>query len=440
MATLSVTSSDDTSVLVISGGLGAGFVGVGASVGVLVISKDTQAFIADGATVDAKGTTGGGTEGVLDGTFDDPTDPADFDTATRHGVVVQAESSETIKHFSVAAGGGFVGVSGAIDVSVVGSDTLAWIGNADINQTGDNAGAASAQGVYVGAADKAEVTAFAGAISGGFVGAAGAVNVGVLKNNVNAQIRNGAVVTAKGDVQVNALGIKDIDSYTFSGAGGFVGGAGSVSVFSVGDSLSDSYKRLVRRREQGPVRQRAAERQAGRRHGQRRPRRCLPGRRGFGHGRQPVRRAWLLGLGQQPEERSAPGPVHQQCQCDPERERTQGERSPGQGSRRTTGDPRHGRHDRVGHAGHDGWLTCRSRPNENLHLNMPLGAVGIGAVGVGVAVGVVTVQSNVAATAGGDIVVRRCGFARTRSCTRTSTCSPSERSAAAWSASARRWP
>ena len=144
-------------------------------------------------------------------------------------------------HFSVAAGGGFVGVSGAIDVSVIGSDTLAWIGNASVNQAGGNAGAALAQGVYVSAANKADITAFAGAISGGFVGAAGAVNVGVLKNNVNAQIRNGAVVTSRGDTQVNALGIKHIDSFTFSGAGGFVGGAGAVSVWSVGDSLSDGY-------------------------------------------------------------------------------------------------------------------------------------------------------------------------------------------------------
>ena len=56
-------------------------------------------------------------------------------------MIVQAESAEDLTHFSVAAGGGFVGVSGAIDVSVIGSDTLAWIGNADINKTDGNAGA-----------------------------------------------------------------------------------------------------------------------------------------------------------------------------------------------------------------------------------------------------------------------------------------------------------
>ena len=50
-----VSASDDTSIKLISGALGAGFVGVGASVGVIVVDKDTQAFIDGGAVVDAKG-------------------------------------------------------------------------------------------------------------------------------------------------------------------------------------------------------------------------------------------------------------------------------------------------------------------------------------------------------------------------------------------------
>jgi len=70
-------------VLIISGGLGAGFVGVGASVGVLVISKDTQAFIANGAVVDAKGASGG-TAGVYDGTLTGGDNATGFNTATRH--------------------------------------------------------------------------------------------------------------------------------------------------------------------------------------------------------------------------------------------------------------------------------------------------------------------------------------------------------------------
>ena len=58
---LVVRANDDTDVTVVSGGLGVGFVGVGAGIGVLVIAKDTQANIAGGADVTA---LGGGVNGV----------------------------------------------------------------------------------------------------------------------------------------------------------------------------------------------------------------------------------------------------------------------------------------------------------------------------------------------------------------------------------------
>src|SRR5690606_6614068 len=145
-----VRASDDTRILEISGGLGVGFVGVGASVGVMVIDKDTNAFIGDGASVDAKGGGVGSTAGVLTGSITDG-DDANANKASRNGTIVQAESSEDITHVAIAAGFGFVGVSGGLTVSIIDSDTQAWIGNADINQTGGNAGADADQGVYVGA-------------------------------------------------------------------------------------------------------------------------------------------------------------------------------------------------------------------------------------------------------------------------------------------------
>jgi hypothetical protein len=235
-----VRVSDDTGVTVVSGGLGAGLVGAGASVGVLLINKDTQAFIADGATVDAKG-GGAATAGVFDGTLTGGDNANGFNAGSRDGVIVQAKSSEKLLQIDVSAGAGFVGVSGAVGVSVIDSNTQAWIGNADVNQTSGNAGAGLNQGVYVGAANEARITTFTGALAGGFVGLGGAVNVGVLKNDVNAQIRSGAVVTARNDVEVNALGIKEIDGFLLSGAGGFVGVAGAVSVWSVGTPLERSY-------------------------------------------------------------------------------------------------------------------------------------------------------------------------------------------------------
>ena len=51
-----------------------------------------------------------------------------------------------------------VGVSGGVGVAVIDSDTQAWIGAADINQTGGNADAAALQSVYVGARNEVDIT------------------------------------------------------------------------------------------------------------------------------------------------------------------------------------------------------------------------------------------------------------------------------------------
>jgi hypothetical protein len=106
-----VYATDNTDVDAISGALAGGLVGVGASVGVLTIDKDTQAFIGNGAQVDALG-AGAGISGVLNGEM--VGDGDDFATTTAHGVIVQAQSSEDVFHLAAAGGFGFVGVSGAV--------------------------------------------------------------------------------------------------------------------------------------------------------------------------------------------------------------------------------------------------------------------------------------------------------------------------------------
>ena len=64
-----VRATDDTKLMVIDGGLGVGFVGVGAGVGVVVLDKHTTALIGDGADVTALGNGTGFT--VRDGTTTD---------------------------------------------------------------------------------------------------------------------------------------------------------------------------------------------------------------------------------------------------------------------------------------------------------------------------------------------------------------------------------
>jgi len=235
-----ILATDDTDIDTVSGALAGGLVGVGASVGVMVIDKDTQAFVETGATVDAAG-DGVGLTGVLDGTLTNG--GTTLGTTTAHGLVVQANSTEDVFHMAVAGGFGFVGVSGAVAVTLIDSDTTALIGSgAQINQTDGNAGADALQSVYVTASNDISVMSFAGALAGGAVGVAGAVDVGSAKNDTSAQILGNADVAARRDVEVNALGIKDLEGYTFSGAGGVVGLAASVSVWSVGTEIQKSYQ------------------------------------------------------------------------------------------------------------------------------------------------------------------------------------------------------
>jgi len=69
-------------------------------------------------------------------------------------------------------------------------------------------------------------------------GISGAVDVGVIRNDTNAGIANGAFVQAARGVDVNALQGRWIQSYVMSLATGLLGVAGSVSVWSLGGNLS----------------------------------------------------------------------------------------------------------------------------------------------------------------------------------------------------------
>ncbi len=235
-----VQATDNTDADVISGALGAGgLAGIGGSVGVINIDKTTTASIESAAVVDAKG-VGTGIGGVFIG--DKIGDGDGFAVSTIKGVIVQAKSLEDFNHLSVAAGAGFVGVAGGVAVTLIDSDTTASIRpNALINQAIGNPGADFQQSVYVNAANTVRGTSFAGALGGGTVGVAGAVDVGALKNDTLAEIGSGARVTARDDVEVNSLGIKDTNGFTFSGAGGLVGLSAAVSVWSIGTPLQKNY-------------------------------------------------------------------------------------------------------------------------------------------------------------------------------------------------------
>ena len=231
-----VSATDDTHVLELSGALGGGLAGIGASVGVMELTKDTTAIIGQNAHVDAMG-FGSGVAGVLDGTSASNA----YGVATRHGLIVQATSSEDILHIVAAGGFGFVGVSGAIALTLINPDTDAVIGaGAQINRS-PNASPSWLQGVNVNAGDTVTIHTYAVGVAAGVVGVTGAVDVGTLNANVNAEVQSGAALGAQGDIGVHAVGLQTLSGLTASGALGLVGLGGAVSVWSIGTELTKTY-------------------------------------------------------------------------------------------------------------------------------------------------------------------------------------------------------
>ncbi len=250
---VAVMAKDDSQFTIVSGAVAIGLSGGGAagSVGVVNVTKDTEATIGANATIDARA-NGAGIANVHNGNIaTSGGDPTGFSTLSgeAHGVIVQAQSSEVVTHIAVAGAGGlYVGIAGAVSVTIIDSDTFAAIGaGAAINQGFANyqlhpAAVGLGQGVYVNAANDVRITSFAGSAAVGFVGIGGGIDFGSIKNDTTASIGANVDVLARNDVAVSADSIQVLKGFAFSGVGGVVGLGASVSVWSIGQDFSDDYK------------------------------------------------------------------------------------------------------------------------------------------------------------------------------------------------------
>src|SRR4029077_2610027 len=126
-----------------------------------------------------------------------------------------------------------------IGVTLLHVITSAFAGNgAQINQLGT---LSSSQSVTVVATDDFRSLTVSGGIAGGFVGVAAGVDIGVANSSVSAFLGGGSNVNATADVTVAGLSRKNVQTYAVSIGGGFVGAAGSVSVWSIGTQSSSKY-------------------------------------------------------------------------------------------------------------------------------------------------------------------------------------------------------
>ncbi len=228
---VSVRDETDSDLLSGSAAISA-MAGLGASLAATPILKDTQAYIAQGAIVDAGGNSVGDMD-VLDGTLSEGV----LGGTTARGVAVQAVSSETL--FTIVAAGAFggPGLAGSVIVEYVDSDTQAYIGeNAKINTTAspDNPN----QAVNVAAGNALNIFTISGAVNTG--GVVGAFDVGILRNDTAAFIGSGSEVNAANDVNVYAIADVDVTSIVASVGVAAASLNGSLSLYAVGGNLESN--------------------------------------------------------------------------------------------------------------------------------------------------------------------------------------------------------
>ena len=212
---ISITALDETKLHGGNGGAAIGFVGGGGGLALAVtnLTKDTEAYAGKAAKLDAKGQ-----------------------------ISLDARNTEDLFNLSLqAAGGSYVGLAGATNVMNLAAITKAYTDTgAEINQK-EGYGKDTSKDVSVTAAHEIKkmqntVTAASGS-GGASVGAA--VDVGNIKTQTNAFLGDGNKVASSGSVTVEAKDdMHGIQSNAISAAIGSFGLAGSISVYSVGSTMS----------------------------------------------------------------------------------------------------------------------------------------------------------------------------------------------------------
>ena len=212
---ITIKASDVTKLHGGNGGASVGFVGGGGGLALAVtnLTKDTEAYAGKAAKLDAKGQ-----------------------------ISLDARNTEDLFNLSLqAAGGSYVGLAGATNVMNLTAITKAYTDTgAEINQKAGY-GKDGSKDVSVTAGHEVKemkntVTAASGS-GGASVGAA--VDVGNIKTQTNAFLGDGNKVASGGSVTVEAKdNMHGIQSNSISAAIGSFGLAGSISVYSVGSTMS----------------------------------------------------------------------------------------------------------------------------------------------------------------------------------------------------------
>lgn len=219
---LLVRAVDDSDLDLFAGTAAVGLNGgVGASVAMTLVDKDTQAWIGANAVAAADGRTDG---------FQALNGDAAGGVVLAHGVGVQALSSEDVLTVAVTGGVASLALPASLAVTVLDSDTAALIGaGASINAP--SASSSDDQSVQVGASNRSAIFGVPVNLTLGAGVVAAGIDVGIVRNDVTARIGEGAQVRARRDVEVHAVSSQTADS--FVGALGATTGLGLVASVSL---------------------------------------------------------------------------------------------------------------------------------------------------------------------------------------------------------------
>jgi hypothetical protein len=199
---LLVSARDDTDLNSVAGAGALGdnsVIGAGVSLPIAVISKETQAFIGKGATVNALGNSAA-TIDVPDGTVQ-----PSVGTQQIHGLGAEAHSSENV--FGLAAAGtssASLGLAGAGTVSLIDARTGAFVEDgATINP--DQADASPLQTVNISAVNEETIFGLPVNVTKGTVALGLGLDLSIVSNDTSAQVLPGATVNAQQDIDVYSL-------------------------------------------------------------------------------------------------------------------------------------------------------------------------------------------------------------------------------------------
>ena len=183
-------------------GFGAGVAGVAGVAIVNVDSDETSATVQDGAQITTDGTA-----------------------------VVQATSSNNQQDVAVGAAAGlYAGIAGGAVVNVIANSTHASIDNSVL----------TAASVAVNANDTQTLNAYSGVLGGGFVGIGGGINLSLLQASVGAGVLDSTVDATYGGVTVDAASTRNVTSVAASAGVGAVGVGLSAGVIVAGSGdISD---------------------------------------------------------------------------------------------------------------------------------------------------------------------------------------------------------